>query len=502
MVGVVSALSSASCILDWNLRLLGLALALVSVIAFSVAAAHAAVIWPNKPIWQFANPFGLWVITTVLTVLLGAVAIHWLTSTSAWVRVPAAIAAALTASAIAAALPWLTAHVLTWLRRAWRWVTTPPRALWRRTRPRPAPGPTGAATRTDWRYPASRARVLRCLTMGLVGIGFSLIAQWISYSASWSDQMSDVYLPFAGWCIGSIVGWLAGVRLFKTKGAPPWGRHLTHGTALAVALVLPFFIFFAWRAAIGARTELFARDGGVSYGRSGIDASTLDGQPLADKFAPVFHFTDGEHWHPTSVSWYRSNTVVQPPFEKGTHYVPVGDRQLKPGQVMCKNSCLRLDDCDNDDGQCAPDGDPRESMVYALIKHLDPGEMPPHTPYADVDQIIQYWLFYNYDAFDRLVVSQWHQSDWEQVTVGLANGIPSFVAYSSHCFGTWLPWNRVPVEQQTHPITWVAEGTHANYPRRLRAPLRGGRCPSFNPPKYLGAAGLGFGLLEARLLEI
>ena len=118
-------------------------------------------------------------------------------------------------------------------------------------------------------------------------------------------------------------------------------------------------------------------------------------------------------------------------------------------------------------------------------------------PYADVDEIVQYWEFYNYDAFDHFVVSQWHQSDWEQVTVGVAGGKPRFVGYSSHCFGTWLPWTRAQVSGGTHPVVWVAKGTHANYPRRISAPLRGGRCPGFNPPKYLGVAGLAFGLVEA-----
>jgi len=165
--------------------------------------------------------------------------------------------------------------------------------------------------------------------------------------------------------------------------------------------------------------------------------------------------------------------------------------------VMCKNTCLRLEECDDVIGACAPDGEPGSSTVYALTKRLDAGEMPPRTPYAGVNRMVQYWAFYNYDAFNRFVLSQWHQSDWEQITVGLADGVPKFVGYSSHCFGTWLPWNQVRVRNRTHPLVWVAEGTHANYPRPLEAPLRGGRCPSFDPQKHLGVAGLAFGLVEA-----
>jgi hypothetical protein len=110
--------------------------------------------------------------------------------------------------------------------------------------------------------------------------------------------------------------------------------------------------------------------------------------------------------------------------------------------------------------------------------------------------LLQYWFFYNYDSLGALPgVWQWHQGDWEQVSVGLAgnqaDAKPVFVAYSEHCSGTRLPWALVARVQGTHPLVFVARGSHANYARRVDAPLRAVGCAhEFAAPPYFGAAGL------------
>jgi hypothetical protein len=110
--------------------------------------------------------------------------------------------------------------------------------------------------------------------------------------------------------------------------------------------------------------------------------------------------------------------------------------------------------------------------------------------------LLQYWFFYNYDSLGAVPgIWQWHQGDWEQVTVGLAGtnagAKPVFVAYSEHCVGTRLPWSLVARVQGTHPLVFVARGSHANYPRRLNAPLRAVGCAhEFASPPYFGSAGL------------
>jgi hypothetical protein len=44
----------------------------------------------------------------------------------------------------------------------------------------------------------------------------------------------------------------------------------------------------------------------------------------------------------------------------------------------------------------------------------------------------------------------------------------------------------------THPIVYVAHGSHANYPRSVNVPIRQLRCSLGGTPRYLGAAGLFF----------
>jgi len=80
----------------------------------------------------------------------------------------------------------------------------------------------------------------------------------------------------------------------------------------------------------------------------------------------------------------------------------------------------------------------------------------------------------------------------------LAGTTPRFVAYSEHCFGTWLPWRRVVVTSpnSTHPLVYVGEGTHANYPRASSFPLRGASCARPAQPLYYGTVALAFALAE------
>jgi hypothetical protein len=85
--------------------------------------------------------------------------------------------------------------------------------------------------------------------------------------------------------------------------------------------------------------------------------------------------------------------------------------------------------------------------------------------------VLQYWLYY-YD--NPLLLPQtpvgtfWqsHESDWEVVNVVLgAKDEPVEAAYSQHCSGQRLSWANVEKSPagSTHPVVYVALGSHANY---------------------------------------
>jgi hypothetical protein len=85
--------------------------------------------------------------------------------------------------------------------------------------------------------------------------------------------------------------------------------------------------------------------------------------------------------------------------------------------------------------------------------------------------VLEYWLFY-YDNPLLLPPTpfgtfwQSHEGDWEVVNVVLdRNERPLEAAYSQHCTGERMPWANVEKSPtgSTHPVVYVALGSHANY---------------------------------------
>jgi hypothetical protein len=82
--------------------------------------------------------------------------------------------------------------------------------------------------------------------------------------------------------------------------------------------------------------------------------------------------------------------------------------------------------------------------------------------------LLQYWYFY-YDNMYSYVyprsdfIWQAHEGDWETVNVVLtAAGEPLSVGYSQHCLGQRREWEAL-TRRGTHPVVYVALGSHANY---------------------------------------
>ena len=103
---------------------------------------------------------------------------------------------------------------------------------------------------------------------------------------------------------------------------------------------------------------------------------------------------------------------------------------------------------------------------------------------------LQYWYWYLDDFWSGEYppsdyVWQAHEGDWEVVTVILTRaGRPLLAGYSEHGCGKRRPWARVPKLGRTHPLVYVALGSHANYFAPGPHPLD--LSPACYPP--LGAA--------------
>ena len=125
---------------------------------------------------------------------------------------------------------------------------------------------------------------------------------------------------------------------------------------------------------------------------------------------------------------------------------------------------LRLDQrhCNARDGLAAVD-------CYARIE--DAHASPPTaygTAFRRGNRIaLQYWLWYAFNPYSPSVPAgelwQVHEGDWEAVEVLLdRSGKPLVAGYSQHGEGTRRSWSRVP-RRGSHPIVYVALGSHANY---------------------------------------
>jgi hypothetical protein len=92
-------------------------------------------------------------------------------------------------------------------------------------------------------------------------------------------------------------------------------------------------------------------------------------------------------------------------------------------------------------------GDPRPVVYW----HFNPDE---HT--------LQYWFFYVFNYF-----ANWHEGDWEQITLQLDRADePVRAGFSSHHGGQSTPWPTLDPtygRKGTHIVVFVARGSHANY---------------------------------------
>ncbi|MFT3891976.1 MAG: hypothetical protein QM730_10110 [Anaerolineales bacterium] len=93
--------------------------------------------------------------------------------------------------------------------------------------------------------------------------------------------------------------------------------------------------------------------------------------------------------------------------------------------------------------------------------------------------ILQYHFFYAFNDW-RLGANgvNHHEGDWEMVAVYLKNDAPYAMLFSQHGFGAMELWQDVRCvkdvngKQTTHPLVYVALGSHANYskPEVIRSP--------------------------------
>ncbi len=203
---------------------------------------------------------------------------------------------------------------------------------------------------------------------------------------------------------------------------------------------------------------------GAERGEAQAQDNSPDDQALIEKFAPVLYFHPTELFRPQAVEvllgsarlrqqrsfWFDTNVLSNVSIAELFGY---------------RDESFFIDAWYGSDWASDSKNYSSHRTYYHTLLSPDQGDYPV-VAYAHVVRderpiriTIQYWFFYFYnDWFNK------HEGDWEMVQVMLDElGDPEWVVYSQHHGGTRRSWSSAKTEEGTHPVVYVALGSHANY---------------------------------------
>jgi hypothetical protein len=198
---------------------------------------------------------------------------------------------------------------------------------------------------------------------------------------------------------------------------------------------------------------------------SSSDATTLseaERLQLAEQYAPVLQYVNGEPCYPVEVDYYLQTCSLY----QVTNQTAV---LISENPTIPELSFLRTDDYFLDNRLGSVDDD---DIVQAYQQNLT---QLGYTVYFHVDgdgstTYIQYWMFY---VFNPGSVNQ-HEGDWEMVQIVLDTNLqPVATTYSQHHTAVKATWSDVLIQDATHAIAYVALGSHANYYRYYQGKIQG-----------------------------
>ena len=205
---------------------------------------------------------------------------------------------------------------------------------------------------------------------------------------------------------------------------------------------------------------------------------------LLERFTPVLYFHPDESWSPVPVDGFLRLARVERQTRPGTwSRISSGIPTSTAGCTL--TPCYRFNlQCSLTAGaRCYERAAPtlsnwKRGNLYGRVLDVPAGTPTPAGITGTPRYLVRYWLFYPFDDWRSRgeVLWQAHEGDWESVSVALDSNLnPIFAAYSQHCSGTVRPWARVH-RVGTHPVDYVALGSHANYFDKTSSPTQFLRC--------------------------
>jgi len=193
-------------------------------------------------------------------------------------------------------------------------------------------------------------------------------------------------------------------------------------------------------------------------------ASATPAPRLLAEYEPVTYFDPAEPFLPTKVQSFVAESALEQLV--GGSWV-VADPSPEPGDLpRTGGTSWRLNQ-----RACSPAAELGGLACYAAATDQGVGGLAVYGRVAhDGDRIVlQYWYFYYDDVYSYPFAPpgafwQAHEGDWEVVNVVLSSDEqPLSVAYSQHCLGEERQWSVLKPFDETHPVVYVALGSHANY---------------------------------------
>lgn len=208
----------------------------------------------------------------------------------------------------------------------------------------------------------------------------------------------------------------------------------------------------------------------------GAYTSPAAASDLVAQYAPVLKFNKAENFYPVSVDYAISRSSLRVMTLDGSQLVSSSvDSAALAGY---SSESYYLDNTVGDFSEILSNYQQAKSgLGYTVYARM--AQMNTYT-------VVQYWFFY---AYNDAAMNQ-HEGDWECVTILFSGNTPVYAAYSQHESGQRAAWSDVELEG-THPVVYVAKGSHANYYRSYQGKLGaanddvGGDGLSLQPFEYI-----------------
>jgi hypothetical protein len=204
----------------------------------------------------------------------------------------------------------------------------------------------------------------------------------------------------------------------------------------------------------------------------GVVARSADPDPeaLLRQYQPVLYFHPEEDWAPEPVESFLSRARIERQVASGS-WTGVAGPPPTSTRGCAFTPCYRFNlPCALKGGDACYERSaaviPRDPVIYGRVLDVPAGTPPPAGFAEPTRYLVRYWVFYEFDDWRSPHERLWqaHEGDWETISIAIsATGTPQFAAYSQHCSGTVRPWSGVTKRGGTHPVSYVALGSHANY---------------------------------------